>query len=56
MMMMIAAPYTTPWMPGRMLPSSAFNDSASGTRMAAPITGPHNRGNATEQGHHHRLC
>ena len=40
MMPMIATPYTTPWMPGRIFPSSAFRDSASGTRMAAPITGP----------------
>ena len=37
---MMAAPYTTPWMPGMMLPSWAFSDSASGTRTAAPITGP----------------
>ena len=40
MMAMIATPYTTPWMPGRILPSSAFSDSASGTRIAAPMTGP----------------
>ena len=37
---MMAAPYTTPWMPGSMLPSSAFSDSANGTSIAAPITGP----------------
>ena len=37
---MIARPYTTPWMPGRMWPSSACSVSASGIRIAAPITGP----------------
>src|SRR6185437_3337738 len=39
-MPMIARPYTTPWMPGRILPSFAFSSSPSGTRIAAPITGP----------------
>lgn len=37
---MIASPYTTPWMPGRMWPSSACSVSASGIKMAEPITGP----------------
>ena len=37
---MMATPYTTPWMPGRYVPSSACSVSASGTRMAAPISGP----------------
>ena len=37
---MIAAPKTTPWMPGMRLPSSACNVSPSGTRMSAPMTGP----------------
>ena len=37
---MIAAPYTTPWIPGRRLPSSAWRISPSGTRITAPSTGP----------------
>ena len=36
----IAAPNTTPWMPGILLPSSACRISASGIRMIEPITGP----------------
>ena len=41
MIAMIATPYTTPWMPGNIAPSSAFSPSANGTSTAAPITGPH---------------
>ncbi len=39
---MIATPYTTPWMPGRMWPSSACSVSASGMRIAEPMIGPQN--------------
>ncbi len=38
---MMAMPKTTPWMPGRMSPSSACKVSLTGIRIAAPITGPH---------------
>ena len=38
--MITASPYTTPWMPGTMWPSSPCKISDNGTSTAAPITGP----------------
>ena len=55
MITMIAAPYTTPWMPGRMLPSCAFSDSASGTRIGGTDHRTPDRGHAAEQRDHHGL-
>ena len=41
MMSISAAPYTTPWMPGRRSPTVESSTSLTGTMMAAPISGPH---------------
>jgi hypothetical protein len=41
MMAMSAAPYTTPWIPGRRSPTVLSRISLTGIMIAAPITGPH---------------